>query len=163
MIAQTVNVNLEDGLWCEISDFENWLTSLQKLLAIIVSRLGCDSSTFSVNLLLANDCRIKRLNKMFRNEDVPTNVLSFPQHSEFSTEEAIRIDGLLGDIAMSYETIMSESLKFNINFFERCTHLFIHSVLHLFGMDHDNDVTRLEMEKIETEILNSIGLDDPFD
>ena len=41
-------------------------------------------------------------------------------------------------------------------------HLVVHGFLHLLGYDHENDADTNRMESRETEILRSIGVDDPY-
>lgn len=68
----------------------------------------------------------------------------------------------IGDLAMSYEVIMEESKIFNKKFFDRCTHLFVHGVLHLLGMDHIEEDERLKMESLEIKILENFCIKNPY-
>ena len=114
-----------------------------------------------VGLLLTNDKNIKKLNKKFRNIDKSTNVLSFPQYN--SDDKVLKIGNIyLGDIAMSYQTIVKEAQQYQIDFTNRCAHLFVHGILHLFGMDHIEDNERLAMESLEIEILSSFNINNPY-
>ena len=63
---------------------------------------------------------------------------------------------------MSYEVIMEESKIFNKKFFDRCTHLFVHGVLHLLGMDHIEEDERLKMEFLEIKILENFCIKNPY-
>jgi probable rRNA maturation factor len=38
----------------------------------------------------------------------------------------------------------------------------IHGVLHLLGYDHESDGDAERMEALETRILASLGIDDPY-
>ena len=42
------------------------------------------------------------------------------------------------------------------------SHLAIHGFLHLIGYDHENDTDAEEMESLETEILEQLGIPDPY-
>ena len=109
---------------------------------------------------------IQILNRNFRNVNKPTNVLSFPEHeTEFWNNLDISVETseiFLGDIAMSYEQIMRECREYSINFFDRCSHLFVHGVLHLFGADHIEPKEQEEMESMEIEILKKFGMKNPY-
>ena len=57
---------------------------------------------------------------------------------------------------------MNESAKYGIKFFDRCSHLFVHGVLHLLGLDHVEEEASAEMERTEIEILNKFGVNNPY-
>ena len=40
-------------------------------------------------------------------------------------------------------------------------HLVLHGVLHLLGYDHYEDDEAIAMERLETEVLNRLGIADP--
>jgi probable rRNA maturation factor len=125
----------------------------------------------SANLLLTNDERICKLNLSFRNNNRPTNILSFPQFETNDLKLLLvgKIDTtskineiVIGDIAMSYETIARESNMFSVKFFDRCSHLFVHGMLHLLGMEHEDPLRAEEMERTEIKVLESFGLKNPY-
>lgn len=105
-----------------------------------------------VALLLADDATLHDLNRRFRGFDKPTNVLSFPAG-----------DGdFLGDIAIAYETCRREAQAQGIAFRDHAAHLIVHGLLHLAGHDHEADEDAERMESLETRILASIGIADPY-
>ena len=154
-----IYIIVDDNIWSKHLGFDEWNILLPKVFDKIVSMKKCRNC--SVNLLLTNDMNIQKLNNKFRYKNVPTNVLSFPQYNPKDKELGIGNINL-GDIAMSFETIRTESIQFCIDLFNRCTHLFVHGVLHLFGMDHIKEDDRLKMETLEVEILNFFGIKNPY-
>ena len=58
-----------------------------------------------VSIFLTSDKEIKKLNNQYRNKNKPTNVLSFPMQS---TSDGIH---LLGDIVLSNQTLLEESIE----------------------------------------------------
>ena len=68
----------------------------------------------------------------------------------------------LGDIAIAFETCQSEADKAGLSLVDHTTHLIVHGVLHLLGYDHVRDQDATLMEGLETDILGSMGLDDPY-
>ena len=50
----------------------------------------------------------------------------------------------------------------DIPFGEHVTHLLVHGLLHLLGYDHIGDENAALMEGLETEILATMGLRDPY-
>ena len=155
----SLEFNIDSESWEVWDKLENWKNLLQNISDYhILKEVG---GNFSVNILLTDDETIQDLNKRFRGKDSATNVLSFPQYDKIDT---ISYYGeiFIGDIAMSYEKIMKESLEFNIKFFDRCTHLFVHGVLHLLGMDHMNEIEQEKMENLEIKILEEFGIGNPY-
>lgn len=108
----------------------------------------------AVALLLADDALLKDLNKRFRGKDNPTNVLSFP-----SGEKA---PGFIGDIAIAYETCALEASQKNVALADHAAHLIVHGLLHLAGHDHENDADADAMEALEIEILDALGVSNPY-
>ncbi len=159
-------LNIEDEQWKKQDGFVEWSEKINIIFEKVLKRVYFGSKSFEINLLLSNDENIKMLNKRFLNKDTTTNVLSFPQ---FCLNDICKIDTvfqenrlLLGDIIMSYNKIMQESKEFSFKFFDRATHLLIHSILHLFGFDHIKSEERERMEELEIKILQNFGLENPY-
>lgn len=106
----------------------------------------------SLTILLADDARLKELNRDFRGKNKPTNVLSFP------SEEP----GYLGDIALAYGVTQKEAEAAGKRFADHATHLVVHGVLHLMGYDHETGRQANTMEPLETAILATLGIADPY-
>lgn len=104
--------------------------------------------------LFADDDRLNALSLQFRDKDAPTNVLSFP--SDLPPTEP------LGDIAIAFETVEREANDLGRSFEDHTAHLIVHGLLHLAGYDHGNDDEAALMEGLETEILASINITDPY-
>ncbi|QED23502.1 rRNA maturation RNase YbeY [Candidatus Deianiraea vastatrix] len=111
--------------------------------------------SYEMTLLLSNDIFIQNYNRDYRNKDTPTNVLSF----ESSDKDE---DFYLGDMIISLETIAKEANEQGKSIHDHFTHILIHGVLHLFGMDHILEDERIKMEKLEIEILKTLGISDPY-
>lgn len=111
----------------------------------------------ALSVLLTNDLAQQQLNRQWRQLDKTTNVLSFPQLAAFSP-----LSGLIGDISMAHETLVREANELRISFEDHFTHLLVHGFLHCLGYDHENDDDALVMEELETQILASLGINDPY-
>lgn len=149
-------------MWEEQNQFNTWQELIVNVFNKIMEKYKC--SNCSVNLLLTDNNTVRQLNKDFRNVNKPTNILSFPQINPNSNREPLlQLENInIGDLAMSYDVIIEESKLFNKSFFDRCTHLFVHGVLHLLGMDHIEEDERLKMESVEIEILKYFGINNPY-
>jgi probable rRNA maturation factor len=110
-----------------------------------------------ISILLTNDEEQHELNKQWRGKDSSTNVLSFPQIEPFGP-----VVGILGDITLARETLEREAADQGVSFADHFTHLVVHGFLHILGYDHMTDKEALQMESLETQILASLGVDDPY-
>ncbi|MDR3423934.1 MAG: rRNA maturation RNase YbeY [Alphaproteobacteria bacterium] len=118
----------------------------------------------SATILLAGNAKVRQLNNDFRGIDKPTNVLSFPQFSPADLPRLGKRGEIieLGDIAIAYQYVVAEAKADNKLLTDHLTHLIIHGLLHLFGYNHLNNRDAEQMENLETKIMNSLGLPDPY-
>lgn len=110
-----------------------------------------------VSILFTDNDAVQTLNKQWRDQDKPTNVLSFA-----SNEGGGPVTPLLGDIVLAHETIVREAGEQDKDFTHHLQHLIIHGFLHLLGYDHIEDDDAEVMEKLETETLADLGIADPY-
>jgi probable rRNA maturation factor len=110
-------------------------------------------------IVLGDDALVRRLNATYRGKDAPTNVLAFP---------FVRPPGpgpqaaaYLGDVVLAAETVLREATAAGIEPAHHVQHLAIHGLLHLLGYDHDSAAAAEAMERLETEILATLGVADP--
>jgi probable rRNA maturation factor len=102
-------------------------------------------------ILLAGDKKLRALNRDFREQDKPTNVLSFPGTDDYG-----------GDIAIAYGVTSREARAAGKNFADHAVHLVVHGVLHLAGYDHETPKDAKLMEPLEVKILKRLGIADPY-
>lgn len=107
-----------------------------------------------VTLLLTDDATIRDLNRRFRAQDKPTNVLSFPAPQN--------PERFLGDIALAYGVCAREAEEQGKPLGHHLQHLVAHGVLHLLGYDHLSDAQADEMEGLERAVLAGLGIPDPY-
>lgn len=108
-------------------------------------------------IVLTDDAEQHELNQQWRGKDSATNVLSFPQIEPFDP-----VIGILGDIILARETLEREAADQGTSFADHFTHLVVHGFLHILGYDHLTDAQAQQMESLETQILASLGVDDPY-
>lgn len=161
--TSNIIVQTDYKLWDSWHSEEDWSAFFAPIFQGVLSILNI-SKSMEVSVLLTNDPNIKKMNNIFRKKDKPTNVLSFPQLSahDLAHIKALQEPILLGDIAMSFETIKKESTEQNKLFMNHLTHLFIHSTLHLLGYDHIHEDEANTMEKLETHILSNLNISNPY-
>lgn len=118
---------------------------LGRFLTRVRKAVGVDGSA---TVLLADDARLKELNRSFRGKNKPTDVLSFPAPTNG--------EGTIGDIAISVETAARQAGEHGHTLGEELRILLLHGVLHLAGFDHETD--RGEMRAREGELRRKLGL-----
>ena len=99
----------------------------------------------------------KALNGRYRGIDAPTNVLSFPAGANQPGER-----GLLGDIVVCAPVVEAEAARQEKAPAQHFAHMVVHGVLHLRGHDHQAAAEADAMEKLETAILNELGMEAPY-
>src|SRR5690606_10722555 len=110
-----------------------------------------------LSIVLMDDAEQQVLNREWRQIDKPTNVLSFPQIEPFAP-----VLGILGDITLARETLEREAAEQGVSFTDHFTHLVVHGFLHILGYDHIQEQDALVMEGLETQILATLGIADPY-
>jgi probable rRNA maturation factor len=111
--------------------------------------LGCADRELCV--VFGSDRLLHTLNRDYRQQDRPTNVLAFPQAGACANA---RTSPLLGDVIVSLPIAVREACHLQQSLEERVTFLIIHGLLHLLGYDHDRSLPeRRRMEALEAEVM----------
>ena len=105
-----------------------------------------------VSIILVDDAEIYEINKTYRDVDRPTNVLSFE----------LGDDVLLGDIYISFDTVMREAKEAGVSFENHVAHMVVHGCYHLMGYDHITDDEAAIMEMKEIKSLKKLGIKNPY-
>jgi probable rRNA maturation factor len=104
-----------------------------------------------VGIALVSDKRIRDLNRRFRAQDTPTDVLSFP----FSA--GLKGDEPFGDVIISYETARRQALQYGASLQRELQRLLIHGTLHLCGYDHHERRAAARMHGLTRRLLRAVG------
>lgn len=135
---------------------ENLPSDEQFLLWVTTALKGRkDRGEICIRLVDADESQA--LNSEYRAKDYATNVLSFP----FEAPPGIPMD-LLGDLAICAEVVTREAAEQGKPLMDHWAHMVIHGTLHLIGFDHINEPDAVEMETLETELLASLNIADPY-
>jgi probable rRNA maturation factor len=102
-----------------------------------------------VDVLLADDRTLRRLNREFRGKDKATDVLSFPAPTDIAKEFA-------GDLAISLQTAERQAKTHGHSLRDEVRVLLLHGLLHLKGMDHEMD--NGQMAKKEASLRDALRL-----
>jgi len=114
-----------------------------------------------ISIRIVDEKESAEFNKQYRDKNVPTNILSFPAE----IPEFMNIDicyDLLGYLLICAPVLTQEALQQNKRIEDHWAHIVIHGVLHLFDYDHTNEKDARIMEQLEVEILNNLGISNPY-
>ncbi|MGI2032755.1 rRNA maturation RNase YbeY [Rhizobium panacihumi] len=157
-----IQISVEEGGW---PDEETLFALSEKVLQAAATFLSEEEKQpfpplpVEISLVFTDDESIRQINAEWRQKDKPTNVLSFPA---FPLEPGGKPGPMLGDIVIARETVAREAVDLDKDFDDHLTHLMVHGFLHLFGYDHIEKDEAEEMEGLETRILATLGLSDPY-
>ena len=153
-------------------DVSDSLTShLEKVIAFVLKEEAVKEEC-EISLVFVDNDEIKNINRETRNIDKVTDVLSFPMldyekgkvykdlYLDFKFDSTFFDDGnlVLGDIVISLERSLEQSIEFNHSFFRETSYLVIHSVLHLLGYDHMEYDEKKVMREREEAILEKLNI-----
>ena len=108
-------------------------------------------------VLLSDDATLHELNKRFRGQDKPTDVLSFEGDAGEASSPACAIHHV-GDIAVSVERARRQAEEYGHSFERELAYLLTHGTLHLLGFDHETDAEQRRMREAEERALGALAL-----
>jgi probable rRNA maturation factor len=124
------------------------------------------SPSAEMGLVITDQARVQELNRTYRGEDRPTDVLAFYMTSEeekqgvASERFVVAPDGKLhlGEVIISYPQAVIQAQERGHSVAKELAILIIHGVLHLLGYDHERPEQKREMAAREQAILPAISL-----
>lgn len=115
-------------------DFSNTTKKSFPLSNTLLQKLSDEilGPQYEVSLVIVGDKKARTLNQEHRGKDYIPNVLSFP------------IDDTMGEIFLNPKTASIEAPKFDLSISNYFSYLIIHSMLHLKGFDHGDEMSAQE-------------------
>lgn len=95
----------------------------------------------------------RKLNREYRGRDYATNVLTF----DYAHAPLVR-----ADVVLCVPVVRREAREQKKAFRDHLCHLVVHGVLHAQGARHDRATDARKMEAREVEILDGLGVADPY-
>lgn len=132
-------------------DDPGWLQGCKRFSKLVLDARGIDN--WELSILLTDDDTIRQLNRHYREMDSPTDVLSFSQDPDYATAAG---EGNIpaGDVVISVQTLRRNAQARQIPEEEELKRLLIHGILHLEGMDHEDEES--EMIRLQEDILTNL-------
>ncbi len=122
------------------------------------ARAASPEEDLELSIRVVDEGECAELNRMYRQKEGPTNVLSFS--CDVPAGVPCR---LLGDLVICAPVVEREALEQNKSLEAHWAHLVIHGVLHLLGFDHMEEAAAEEMEALEIKILQDLGYTNPYE
>lgn len=163
-----MSIFIEEETVCRF-DFD-YKVLLESVINESLDYVKCPYET-EISVVLTDNENIRSINNEFRKINLSTDVLSFPltefeipadfSFLEEGSQESFNPETgelMLGDIIISIEKAEEQSVSYGHSLQREIAFLTVHSVLHLLGFDHNEEEERLQMEKLQNDILNKMGL-----
>lgn len=131
--------------------------SVRSVATRMLAHLGLRDAELSV--LLTDDRSIHALNREWRKQDKPTDVLAFPIDERAARaaydEESGGADVILGDVVISLHTAERQARSRKRELFEEVRFLLAHGLLHLLGFDHATAAEKREMSALTRRLVRA--------
>lgn len=124
---------------------------------LLTENFGSDAE---VSVSFVDNAEIRRLNRIYRDKDKSTDVLSFPlgENGVYDVNNETGAS-LLGDVVISMETAVKQAHIYGHSLEREVGFLTVHSMLHLLGYDHETSaLDAAKMHEKEELILESLGI-----
>ena len=144
-----INVLSEDNSWSK--KLKKKEIFFNKICKYFPKKFQFVNKKVYLTLLLSNNINIKKLNRIFRNKNSHTDILSFPFHQKKKAKEIY-----LGDIIISYNYMNKPKELSTYLFKEKVVKIFIHGFLHLLDFDHIKKGDYIKMQNEEQKIFKSV-------
>jgi len=126
---------------------------LEEISLKIFSQLEIEPQS-DLSILIDTDAVLKKLNRLYRGFDQPTDVLSF-ESNEINPETG---NSCLGDIAISFPTAERQATEAMHPVENEIILLLVHAILHLTGYDHNTKEEKQQMWAEQQSVLDNLGI-----
>ena len=113
-----------------------------------------EAKSKDLTIAFVSDKKIRELNKIFRDKNTVTDVLSFPYEPD--QYDYLETDNFLGDIVISLEQAEKQAIENDLTFEFEVKQLILHGILHLCGYDHATDDG--EMNSLEIKLRDKLKI-----
>jgi len=115
-----------------------------------------------INIILTNPTNIRKFNKIYRNIDKETDVLSFPMFEKEEINNMKKngngVKEVLGDIIISIARVEEQAKEYGHSFERELAYMLIHGFYHLMGYDHMEEDEKKQMREKEEAVLSKLNI-----
>lgn len=141
--------------------FDEWI-ALALVDACDVTSSSATRPVHEVSIRLVGRTEMQALNRIWRQKDAPTNVLSFPSGLPPLPRAGKPALLALGDLVFCPSVVEAEAHAQQKRLAHHWAHLVVHGTLHLLGHDHQTEAEAVAMEAVEIRLLSSRLIPDPY-
>lgn len=120
-----------------------------------------DPADAALCIRIVDEAEGRALNRRWRGKHYATNVLAFPAAAPPGLP-AGSAPSVMGDIVVCAPVVAREAAEQRKSPWHHWAHLIVHGTLHLRGFDHIHAAEAEEMERLERDILATLGVPDPY-
>ena len=131
------------------------LDTVKKVLESAIKKENLENVSF--NLIIVDNKYIHELNKMYRNIDRETDVITFALEDE-DTIIIPENERILGDIYISIDKAKSQAEEYGHSLLRELSFLAVHGFYHLLGYDHMTPEEEKIMFGKQEEVLEAYGI-----
>ena len=136
---------------------EDWFTQIDKLLTFAKEQENIEEEA-ELSVTFVDKDEIQEINKMYRDKDKVTDVISFALEEDEPEITGIEMPRVLGDIIICTDVAQEQADSYGHSFERELGFLVLHGFLHLLGYDHMNEQDEKQMFGRQDQILNAYGL-----
>jgi len=131
--------------------------TMEKAAIYAAAGEGVEVDKVSLCVSFVDKDEIHRLNNEYRGVDRETDVLSFPSFEpgeiEYEPDETA-----LGDVVICEDVARAQAKEFGHSYERELIYLFVHSVFHLLGYDHEDEEEKKVMRDREESVMEYLGI-----
>ncbi len=144
---------MEDYIFNTTDEFVE-VEDVDKVIKFACSKLNVVNPL--LNIVIVDNKKIQELNKIYRDKDAVTDVISFA----FEESDNLKYDNMrfLGEIYISYDKCVEQAKEYGHSIKREFCYLAVHGLLHLLGYDHIKEEDKKIMRALEEEILDEYDI-----
>lgn len=149
---------------------DEYIKTIEKVVDKCFKTEGLENTKLYMSITLTNPEEIKTINRIHRNIDKATDVLSFPMFEKIEIEQIIQKSNvetveteeqkqdILGDIVISIPKVYEQAEEYGHSFERELSYMVVHGFYHLMGYDHMVDKDKKVMRKKEEKVLQELNI-----
>ncbi|WP_198470684.1 rRNA maturation RNase YbeY [Acetomicrobium sp. S15 = DSM 107314] len=136
---------------------ESWEKDIRELFLQILADEGLDvdKDNFYISVSFVSSGEMRELNRLYRDIDAPTDVLSFPLWEDMELPEGWG-EIALGDIVIAPDVVKENASNSELFPDRELFFVLAHGLLHLLGWDHQDEETESTMIERQEQYLERI-------
>lgn len=166
----SIYISNETNIMLDVPDQEQ---VIKMVIGAVLSLENCPYEA-EVNVTIADDAEVHRINREFRGIDKTTDVLSFPglefelpgDFSQIEKDDTFAAtyfnpdtgELMIGDMILSAQKVKAQAAEYGHSELRELAFLVAHSMFHLMGYDHETPEDAEMMETKQEAVLAGLGI-----